>query len=190
LYYIGPDPIRPGWCRPADSGTLPGRGVNAEGGEDAGLQGRAAGDDVDGAGAGGEGDGADAPELAQRPLGDEELSGLVGVANIGFPQRLGHERLDHRGVHAHRHVGSDPSLGPVPHRAQVQEVLEHPEAPLDLEQRAVGPHHLGRRRLVGAQAGGEHAAAGEQVLVDEGDLVVVVDEATLGDVDVEQPGHR
>ena len=130
LYYIALDDRG---CRSADAGALPAGGVDAEGSEDAGLERRSAGDDVDRALAGGERDGADAPELSQRTLGAEELFGQVGVAHVGAAQRLGDERLDDGGVHADGHVRPHPPLGPVPDGAQVQEVLEHPEAPLDLE---------------------------------------------------------
>lgn len=82
----------------------------------------------------------------------------VGIADVGVAQRLGHERLEHRGVHAHGHVALHPSLGPVPNRAQVQEVLEDPEAPLDRDGVAVGQHHLGGGGLGGREVGEQRPA--------------------------------
>ena len=95
-------------------------------------------------------------------------SGEVGVADVGGGEVAGDQRFDDGGVDAHGDVAADASFGPVPHRAQVQEVLEHPEAVLDGLQLPVGDDDVGGGGLVGGEAGDEHVAAGEHVLVGEG----------------------
>ena len=97
------------------------------------------------------------------------------------------EGLDDGGVDAHGDVASDSVFGPVPHRSQVQEVLEDPEAGFDACELAVGGHDSGGAGLCGCEAGGEHVAAGEELLVCVGVFVVVVGEAARCDLEVEEP---
>jgi hypothetical protein len=82
----------------------------------------------------------------------------------------------------------DASLGPVAHGAQVQEVLHDPEATLDLDEGAIGTHDLRSGRLGGAERGDQHIATGQELLVGEGGLVVVVEEVGPLDLDLEEPG--
>ena len=49
---------------------------------------------------------------------------------------------------------------------------------------------MGGGGVGGGEGGDEHVAAGEELFVGEGGFVVVVDEAALGDVDVEEAGDR
>ena len=103
----------------ADARAFPAGGVNVEGGEDAGLQRRSTADDLDGPLAGGEGDGAYAVELAQRPLGTEALPGQVGIPGIGRPQRPGPSAPRSQSEHMHA-TCSYSALGPLPDRPPVQ----------------------------------------------------------------------
>ncbi len=73
----------------------------------------------------------------------EVLVGEVGVADVGGGEGGGDERFDDGGVDADGDVAADAAFGPVPHGAQVQEVLEHPEAVLDGLQLAVGGDDVG-----------------------------------------------
>ena len=57
---------------------------------------------------------------------------------------------------------------------------------LDVLQLAVGDDDVGGVGVVDGEAGDEHVAAGEQLFVVEGGVVVVVDEAAFGDLDVEE----
>lgn len=126
-----------------DVGLVPSRGVDADSGEDAGLQKGGPGRELDSGLLDVEGDGPDAFELAHGPGGREVLVCEVGVAHVGLGQRPGHERFDDGGVDAHRDMAPHAALGPVAHGAQAEEVLEHTEAVLNLEELAVGPHHRG-----------------------------------------------
>lgn len=96
----------------------------------------------------------------------------VGVTHVGGPQVGGHERLDHRRHHADGDVAPYPGLAPVEHRAQVQEVLQHPKAGLDVGELAIGQDHLGGVGSLGAAAGGEHVATAEELFVVQGVLAV------------------
>src|SRR4029453_2196118 len=152
-----------GWRRfgSVDAGVVPGAGVDVEGGGEAG---------VGGGGAGGGG-------VLVVEVGGGDGGGGEGSADEGF---------DHGGVDAHGDVAADAAFGPVPHRAEVQEVLEYTEAVLDRLQLSVGDHDLGGGGLVGGQRRDQHVAAGEQFLVGHRRLVVVVEEPTVGDLAVGQ----
>ena len=67
----------------------------------------------------------------------------VGVAHVGGGEGAGDECFDDGGVDAHGDVAADAAFGPVPHRAEMEEVFEHPEAVLDGLQLPVGHHDLG-----------------------------------------------
>lgn len=60
--------------------------LDAEGGEDAVLQGAVAGVALDGALGDGEGDPADAPQLPQGPAGGDDLVVDVGIGHAGGAQ--------------------------------------------------------------------------------------------------------
>ena len=151
------------------------------------MEGCAAGGESDAAAVGVELDAADAVELAQGPFGGQVLVCEVGVADVGFGEGVADEGLDDGGVDADGDVAADSFLGPVAHGPQVQEVFEGPEAGFDACELAVGGHHLGGAGLCGCEAGGEHVAAGEELLVLHGVFVVVVDEPACCDLDVEEP---
>ena len=67
-------------------GVGPAGGVDVERGEDARLERVAAGDELDPAAGGVEGDGVDAAELAQGAGGGEVLVGEVGIAHVGVDE--------------------------------------------------------------------------------------------------------
>ena len=111
----------------------------------------------------------------------------VGVADVGFGEGVADEGLDDGGVDADGDVAADSLFGPVAHGSQVQEVFEGPEPCFDGCELAVGGHDLGCAGLCGCEAGGEHVAAGEELLVCVGVVVVVVGEAAFCDLEVEEP---
>ena len=115
------------WEGSGDGGFVPGAGVGSDGGEGSGLEGCAAGGELDLAAVGGEVVSADAVELSQGSGGAEVLVAVVGVADVGCGEGVVDEGLDHRGVDADGDVAADSFLGPVPHGPQMQEVFTDPE---------------------------------------------------------------
>ena len=94
-------------------GAVPAVGVDVERVEDAGLEWVAAGDELDGAAVGVEGDVTDAVEFAQRSLGAEVLVGFVRVADVGVAKAVADERFEDAGVDACGDVPTDAFIGPV-----------------------------------------------------------------------------
>ena len=91
---------------------------------------------------------ADLFQEKQGPARRRVLEWEMGVRHLGVHEVLGHDRLDGDRHHAKRHVPPHAVLGRVEDGPQVQEVLQHPEAMLDVLQAAVVAHHLGGRHLV------------------------------------------
>src|SRR5664279_5939103 len=92
--------------------------------------------------------------------------------------------------HADEHVGTDPGLGPVVDRAQVQvDALDRAEVSFDPGQTLVGRHDLARVHLLGTDGGADDVDPVQGRL--GGDLVLVVgeDERVGGDVQPVVLGH-
>ena len=137
----------------ADVGFVPAAGVDVESLEDAALEGAGAGDHVDGAVAGGEGDSSDPVELLEGAGGGEGLVGKVGVLHAGVGEVSSDEHFDDGGENTDADMAADPVLGPVVDGSEVEEVFEHSEPVFDVGELPVVANDLSGGGLAGGEAG-------------------------------------